>query len=430
MNAKSIAATALLTAVLILSASAIAQQSQQPPDASTKIQVAVNSVIIPVVVRDAKGLAVGTLKKEDFQVFDNNKEQGISGFSVQERAVANRTQSTAEIAAVHPETHPQSTQPTAAPKRYIVFLFDDLHLEPGDLLQAQKVATKMIGSSLSDSDLALVLSFSGANSGFTHDHAKLLDAIANLKVQNLYRHAGRECPDVTYYQGSLIVNQHNAPAFQVATQDAHWCAHLDPSQVSVAEGMATQAARRAVAMGDQDVHVTLDFMSSVVRKMGTLQGERTIILVSPGFLTVSPETIAEESQVLDAAAESKVTISALDVRGLYTTDLDASARGANTALDLASADVLQNHSDAMSLNEDVMSSLADGTGGTYFHNSNDLEGGFQRLAAVPEYVYMLEIPLEKVKLDGSYHRLHVKVNQSGVNLQARRGYFAPKKEKK
>jgi VWFA-related protein len=429
MNAKSIAATSLLTTVLLLSASAIAQQSQQPPDASTKIQVAVNSVIIPVVVRDAKGLAVGTLKKEDFQVLDNNKEQTISGFSIEKRARVEQTHASTQAGTVPPEALAQATSP-AAPKRYIVFLFDDLHLEPGDLLQAQKVATKMIGSSLSDSDLALVLSFSGANSGFTHDHAKLLDAIANLKVQNLYRHAGRECPDVTYYQGSLIVNQHNAPAFQAATQDAHWCAHLDPSQVSVAEGMATQAARRAVAMGDQDVRVTLDFMRNVVRKMGTLQGERTIILVSPGFLTVSPETIAEESQVLDAAAESKVTISALDARGLYTTDLDASARGANTALDLASADVLQNHSNAMSLNEDVMSSLADGTGGTYFHNSNDLEGGFQRLAAVPEYVYMLEISLEKVKLDGSYHRLHVKVNQSGVNLQARRGYFAPKKEKK
>ena len=58
------------------------------------------------------------------------------------------------------------------------------------------------------------------------------------------------------------------------------------------------------------------------------------------------------------------------------------------------------------------------------------EGGFQRLAMAPEYVYVLALSLDKVKQDGSYHRLKVKVDQDGLKLQARRGYFAPKREKK
>ena len=82
----------------------------------------------------------------------------------------------------------------------------------------------------------------------------------------------------------------------------------------------------------------------------------------------------------------------------------------------------------MALNEDVMAELADGSGGTYFHNSNDLEEGFQRLAAAPEYVYLLEISLENVKQDGTYHRLKVKLDKDGLKVQARRGYFAPKRE--
>jgi hypothetical protein len=40
----------------------------------------------------------------------------------------------------------------------------------------------------------------------------------------------------------------------------------------------------------------------------------------------------------------------------------------------------------MSLNENIMAELAAATGGTYFHNSNDLEGGFRRLTAAPEYL--------------------------------------------
>ena len=83
----------------------------------------------------------------------------------------------------------------------------------------------------------------------------------------------------------------------------------------------------------------------------------------------------------------------------------------------------------MTRDEDVMAELADGTGGTYFHNINDLDSGFKNLTAAPEYLYLLELSLENVKQDGTYHYLKVKVDRDGLNLQARRGYFAPKPTK-
>ena len=82
---------------------------------------------------------------------------------------------------------------------------------------------------------------------------------------------------------------------------------------------------------------------------------------------------------MDAAAESNVTISALDARGLYVSEIDASERGSSSALLTRLKSEYRRNS--MSLNENVMAELAAGTGGTYFHNSNDLEGGFKRLAA-------------------------------------------------
>ena len=129
------------------------------------------------------------------------------------------------------------------------------------------------------------------------------------------------------------------------------------------------------------------------------------------------------------AAQANVTVSALDARGLYTTEIDASDRGVRSQMELSNGMAMEYHSDSAERAGNVLGELADGTGGTYFHNSNDLQGGLQQLMAGPEYVYVLEFSLADVKRDESYHALSVKVNRSGVNVQARRGYFAPKKSK-
>ena len=70
----------------------------------------------------------------------------------------------------------------------------------------------------------------------------------------------------------------------------------------------------------------------------------------------------------------------------------------------------------MESSENAMSSLADGTGGTYFHNSNDLNAGFKSLTEAPEYLYLLEISLNDVKPDGAFHSLKVKVSRPDTSV--------------
>jgi VWFA-related protein len=284
--------------------------------------------------------------------------------------------------------------------------------------------TGMLAGALSDSDIAAVVSISGTSSGLTRDRAKLEESIMNLKVQNTYRQFGRSCPNVEYYEADRIENKHDFMALDTATEAAMACCECARE---TARAYAEDAARRALQIGDQDIRMTLSSLGNVVRKMSSMAGQRTLILVSPGFLTVTPEAMALKSVILDMAAELNVTISAVDARGLYTTILDASTDTAGTQRATRAKE--QYRGDSMRLNEDVMAELADGTGGTYFHNSNDLQGGFQLLTEVPEYVYLLELSLQNVKQDGAYHLLKVKADQDGLKLQARRGYFAPKAEK-
>jgi VWFA-related protein len=195
------------------------------------------------------------------------------------------------------------------------------------------------------------------------------------------------------------------------------------------ETFARSAAAQSLMHAENDMSVTLTNIREIVRKMGTLSGERTLILISPGFFAQTPSAMAEKSRILDVAARCNVTINAIDTRGLYTTVMDAGERGGSSVRDLVTGEHAQAHADQMNLNEDVMAELADGTGGTYFHNNNDLENGLKRLAAAPEVVYLLALSLKDVKHDGSYYSLKVKVSRKELKPQARRGYFAPDKEK-
>ena len=414
---------------LLFSTSSAAQQHDrqvQAPEAP-KIQVTVDSVLVPVVVRDSQGHAVGDLNKNDFQVFDNGKRQLLSGFTIEKRASV-KTTTENPVSPALPAAVPGAvtSQPQSAPQRFVVFLFDDLHLSEGDLLRVKAVATKMLAKSLADSDMAAVVSLSGVNSGLTRDRATLQQAVENLKLQQAFRHDDHACPDIGFYQADLIQNKRSEPALKSAEADYVTCAALVGVSPNMVESMVRSAASQSLLNGEHDVYASLRAVSEYVNKMSALPGERLLILISPGFFTMTPEALAEKSLLVDTAARANVTISSLDARGLYSTEMDASQRGGSSARDLNTGLHAQYHSDEMNFNEDVMSELAIGTGGTFFHNNNDLQGGLQRLTEQPEFVYILSFSPQNVKPDGTYHPLKVKLNRRGLTLQARRGYFAPK----
>ena len=126
------------------------------------------------------------------------------------------------------------------------------------------------------------------------------------------------------------------------------------------------------------------------------------MFISPGFNTFAPEYIQEETDILERAIKANVIISTLDARGLFTDpsyDASTSGRGGSLSAAIARANIL--------------AELAAGTGGTFFQNSNDLDEGFRRLAAAPEYVYLLGFSPQNLKLDGSFHSLRVTLKNGG-----------------
>ena len=142
-----------------------------------------------------------------------------------------------------------------------------------------------------------------------------------------------------------------------------------------------------------------------------MPGQRSIVLVSPGFLALTADMQQDMMEIVDGAARSGIVINTLDASGLYAGGAAGSV--GDPVFDSAEAEA----------RSDVMAEFASGTGGIFFHNNNNLDEGFRRTADAPEFVYVLGFSPQK--LDGRFHKLKVTLNAAGkFEVQARRGYYA------
>jgi VWFA-related protein len=426
---------AVLFSLASILAPAIAAQppeQAQAPSGVPTLRLEVNAVLVPVVVRDAQGHAVGNLSQADFKVLDQGKPQIVIGMTlVQSGSGAGNRPAGQPVpgapAAATPGAPPLQPQPAAARGRTTVFLFDDRHLAAADTDAVKQAAMQMLAEPLPDGDRAVVISFLGLNSGMSHDHAVLQAAVQKLKAGQTFQHDPSQCPDIDYYAADQILNRHNDTQFQIAIEKAANCSRRgsQPDNVYL-EQLVRSAANQALVAGDQDVRATLGFVRDVVHTLSGLPGQRTLILISPGFLSGSDEALSLQSQILDLAAASSVTISAVGAQGLSAGNVEASQSGGGSIFSDITGQGVQDHRDFMRQGEDAMAELAEGTGGTFIRHRNDLAIGLKTLAAPPEYLYLLEVSLKGVKQNGSYHALQVKVDREGLKVAARRGYFAPR----
>jgi VWFA-related protein len=314
--------------------------------------------MVPVVVRDAHGDAVGNQTQQNFQLFDKGKPQEIARVSVEKTAGAVR-----ETAGKSDVTE-GGGRVVAAPERFVALVFDDVHLSAGDLPRVRDAAFKYT-ESIGPTDRAAVYALSGeVNQDFTDDRDKLRRAVASVR------------PGIMVRQAGLNDNV-------------------------------------------QRVLISLGNLKAVVKRLGVAPGQRTVVLVSPGFFTSAALYTDEKVAIIEQAIRSKVIISSLDARGLYTAPRYDAARPAGRRGATLSS---------MLADSELMVELAAGTGGTVFENSNGFDEGFHRLAASPEYLYLLGFSPQNLKSDGSFHTLKVSLKGApNVTVTARHGYYAPKR---
>jgi VWFA-related protein len=394
-------------------------------DTAPTFKVRVNLVLVRVVVRDQQGKVVPNLHKEDFQLSDNRKPQIISTFSVEtpeSRVVATTTGADPNV-----PVDPEAAKAVAAalPQRFVSVVFDDQHLTMQDALFVRTSAGRFFDS-LAASDRVGIYSTSGQfTQEFTDDHELLRKSL--LKILPHSPTAGiHDCPDMSYYQADLIQNKNDTQALAVSTEDAVQCAFGgDERQIVAAQGMAQAMAGAVVGREDSSTEYALRHMEEVMRRLATMPGQRIMVFVSPGFITSTLHL--EFSGLVDRATKANIVVNTIDARGLYTPDMGDIADPAR-ATSYRTAGYKATYAVAAQLaQEDVLAELADGTGGTFFHNRNDVDEGLREAGAAPAMTYLIGFSPQNMKLDGSLHTLKVSfMHKTNYKIQARHGYFAPR----
>src|SRR5271170_3426573 len=230
-------------------------------DEPATFKVNVKLVVVRAVVRDSQGHAIGNLRQDDFQVFDKGKPQVITQFEVEQpgtlaaKARKESLENSGEIPSA--DTSSNTGNVPTVPERFVAYLFDDVHLEFGDLARVREAAERHFAT-LRPTDRAAIFSTSGQTAlDFTDDRTQLHATLLRLQPRPIARSVGQDCPDISYYQADLIINKNDPQATLVATQDVYACDPGLPPQsaAAMAAALVQGTSARVLSAGDHETRI-------------------------------------------------------------------------------------------------------------------------------------------------------------------------------
>jgi hypothetical protein len=190
------------------------------------------------------------------------------------------------------------------------------------------------------------------------------------------------------------------------------------------EALAQRQADETLSVAEQYSQAVLGSIEFAIESLARMPGQRVLVLVSPGFWNASLQS--QQDTLVDDALRANVVINSLDAKGLFAEPPGGNVSDGENILtgnqrEDNGAEVYENSQTEMF--DDVLSGLAQSTGGEFFHSNNDLTHGLREMAAVPGVSYALGF--SPVKPGKRLHKLRVALaeNPRHFTIEARKGYF-------
>jgi len=359
-------------------------------------------VLVNVTVRDKSGSVVTNLKPENFTILEDNKLQKVVSFDIENvDAVANQGVAQAQPLAGTPPLSPSGATVAATnavgqfkDRRLIVLFFDLSAMQPDEIDRAVTSAEHYVDRQMAPADLVAIVSLGSSllvNQDFTSDHESL-----KKQLQAFSTGSGQG-----YEEGTTGTTEGTPDTGQPFTADD-------------TEYNIFNTDRR------------LEALRSIAEKLSHLQQKKSLIYFSSGMDRTGIENQSELRAAINAAVRSNLAIYTTDLRGLQA--IVAGGEAQNASLRGTSAYSGQSMINALNSNfttQETLVTLASDTGGKAFLDSNDFSQVFKGVQQDTATYYLLGYRSSNPARDGRYRRITVKVNVPGVNIDYRRGYYAP-----
>ena len=390
-------------------ASPPAPQPPAAPDQQPVFRTGINTVRVDVIVTDRQGNPVTDLKLEDFEIQEDGKPQKAETFrlvkidTVTQPAYTQRTIRT---------RNDEETAAADENSRIFAFFLDDYHVRKETSMSVKKPVMDFIANQLAPSDLV------GVMYPLTPTDAVLINRNQQGVINTIEKFLGRK------YDYEPINDVERGYVYKLNPQ-------------------AIEMIRR---------QVSLTAIRGICTKLGSLrEGRKSLILLSEGYTSLLPpqlrsnlpgaiaapgdltrdpfaaennlmedrarfsadmDMMQEFRDVFDACNRNNTSIYALDPRGLSTGEFDVS-----TNISIQTSQAYLNSS------MDALRVLAENTDGRAIVNRNDLGNAMKQIIRDSSAYYLVGYTTQAPS-DGKFHEIKVRVKRPGVQVRARRGFWA------
>jgi VWFA-related protein len=382
------------------------QTADQPPPV---FRADINFVRVDVIATDKSGRAVTDLQPSDFEILEEDRPQKIETFRFIELN-GGLTQD-APVRAIRTDADEQAEAAREDVRLFAMFL-DDYHVRRESSIIGRQELARFVETQLGPTDMIAVM--------------YPLDAVSSLRFTRNHEAVRR---GLQQFVGRKFDYQ---PMNSLEQTYAHYPAET-------VERIRNQ--------------VSLSALESLVVHMGGLkEGRKALVLVSEGYSNMLPpqlrnpvadmpgfgnparnnpeagvddlnETRAQALARFDMdqqlrelytlANRNNVSIYAVDPRGLSAGEFSIDDNVAYTT-----------SRDYLSSTLDTLRVLSDQTDGRAIVNRNDLTLAMRQIVLDTSAYYLIGYSSTQAPTDGKFHEIKVRVRRPGVQVRARRGYWA------
>lgn len=389
----------------------------QDPNAPAQptFRTGINFVRVDAIVTDKQGRPVADLTPEDFEVLEDGQRQTIETFKLirvdgnpQPGEGAPR-----EINSVYAE----ESEARRDDVRLFVIFFDDYHVRLGASLAVKDDLVRFIETQVGPLDMIA-----------------MMYPLDPLRAVSFTRNKRAVIQQILSWQGRKY--QYIPPRNMFEEQYANF-------PVQVVERIRNQ--------------VSLSALRGLMTRLGGMrEGRKTVIVVSEGYTDYVPPQLrgANAQTGIRGLGTTALTGDAsvdpvgamnefrnrffgdMDIRMLMrdvTTDANRNnvslymldPRGlAGFEFDINEGVGLQMDAESLRTTQDSLRVMADETDGRAIVNRNDLGTGLAQMMRDASAYYLLGYSSSAAPTDGRFHQIRVRVKRPGIEVRARRGYWA------